>query len=109
MDAHRRLFTILFVSVFAAMLGLGIVAPLLPIYAENLGATGIWMGVIFSSFAFSRAVFMPIVGNLSDRHTRKPCIAGRLLPSTRLSVGCLCGRSTLWIPSSLARMRLAHG
>jgi len=57
MDVHRRLFTILFTSVFAAMLGLGIVAPLLPIYAADLGATGIWVGVIFSAFAFSQEEF----------------------------------------------------
>lgn len=105
MDAHRRLFTILFVSVFAAMLGLGIVAPLLPIYAENLGATGVWMGVIFSSFAFSRAVFMPIVGSLSDRHGRKPFIAVGLLAYTVLSLGYI------WAPDilSLTIVRFLHG
>lgn len=105
MDAHRRLFTILFVSVFAAMLGLGIVAPLLPIYAENMGATGIWMGVIFSSFAFSRAVFMPIVGSLSDRHGRKPFIVSGLLAYTVLSLGYILASD---IPT-LTVVRFLHG
>jgi len=105
MDTHRRLFTILFVSVFAAMLGLGIVAPLLPIYAADLGATGIWIGVIFSAFAFSRAVFMPFVGSLSDRHGKKPFITVGLLAYTVLSLGYI------WAPDilSLTIVRFLHG
>jgi len=36
MNGDKRLFGVLFISVFSAMLGLGIVVPLLPIYAEGL-------------------------------------------------------------------------
>jgi len=32
------------------MLGFGIVAPLLPLYAEKIGATGIWIGMLFARF-----------------------------------------------------------
>jgi hypothetical protein len=51
---------VLFIAVFASMLGLGIVVPLLPYYADTLGAIGIGIGLIFSGFALSRAVFMPL-------------------------------------------------
>jgi MFS family permease len=64
-------FRILFISVFASMLGLGIVVPLLPYYADTLGATGIGIGLIFSGFALSRAIFMPLIGRYSDRMGRK--------------------------------------
>jgi MFS family permease len=37
----RALFT-LFFSIFAALLGLGILSPLLPSLAEDIGATGFW-------------------------------------------------------------------
>ena len=37
---------IVFVAVFSAMLGLGIVVPLLPYYAETLGASGLAVGAI---------------------------------------------------------------
>lgn len=53
------------------MLGLGIVVPLLPYYADTLGATGIGIGLIFSGFALSRAIFMPLIGRYSDRMGRK--------------------------------------
>jgi MFS family permease len=56
------------------MIGIGIVIPLLPMYASNLGATGIWIGLIFASFSFSRAIFMPVFGRLSDNRGRKKLI-----------------------------------
>ena len=34
---------------------MGIISPILPIYAEELGATGVWLGLIFSGFAFGEA------------------------------------------------------
>jgi len=67
----RKIFPILALCVFSSMLGVGIIAPLLPLYAENLGATGIWIGVIFAGFSISRAIFLPIIGRLSDRIGRK--------------------------------------
>jgi len=55
------------VSIFVVMLGLGGIAPLIPVYAQTLGATGIWLGIMFSGFSISRAVFIPLMGRLSDR------------------------------------------
>lgn len=72
-------FKILFLAVLSTMIGLGIIIPLLPIYAQTLGATGIWIGVIFSAFSFSRSVFIPIVGRLSDKFGRKKFITYGLL------------------------------
>lgn len=62
-----RAYRALFVAVFSALLGLGIVIPLLPRYAETLGATGLEIGAIFSGFSVSRALLMPVFGRLSDR------------------------------------------
>ena len=53
------------------MVGVGIIAPILPIYAENLGATGLWVGVIFSGYAISRMFLLPFIGRFSDRRGRK--------------------------------------
>jgi DHA1 family multidrug resistance protein-like MFS transporter len=60
------------------MIGIGIIAPLLPIYARNLGATGVWVGVIFAGYAISRTIILPFVGKLSDRRGRKPVISAGL-------------------------------
>ena len=86
---RKRIFNVLFVSVFAVMLGLGIVAPLMPLYAENLGATGVWLGLIFAGFSLTRAIFTPIMGRLSDRRGRKRFIWEVLLYSGCWSVHIL--------------------
>lgn len=66
-----RVFAILLLCVFCSLLGVGIVSPLLPLYAEAMGATGVLLGMIFSSFTIARAVVIPFVGPISDRRGRK--------------------------------------
>ncbi|OGO43617.1 MAG: hypothetical protein A2Z05_06490 [Chloroflexi bacterium RBG_16_60_22] len=67
----KAVFPVLGLSIFSSMLGLGIIAPLLPIYAENLGASGFWVGVIFAGYAISRTILQPFAGRLSDRRGKK--------------------------------------
>jgi len=83
----KKVFPILALSIFSSMLGVGIIAPLLPLYAENLGATGIWLGIIFAGFSVSRAIFMPIIGRLSDRYGRKSFLVAGLFVYSVTSLG----------------------
>jgi len=102
---RKRIFAVLLISIFAAMLGLGIIAPLMPIYAKSLGATGIWLGIIFSGFSLSRAIFMPIVGKLSDKRGRKGFITSGLLLYSLISLlYTLAGKVY-----HLTAVRLVHG
>jgi MFS transporter, DHA1 family, multidrug resistance protein len=79
-DALRmRIFSVLAFAIFVSMLGLGIIVPVLPLYAKTLGANGVWLGAIFAGFAISRSVFMPFVGRLSDKTGRKAFISTGLL------------------------------
>ena len=66
-----KVFTVLLLCVFCSLLGVGIISPLLPLYAEAMGASGVLLGMIFSSFTITRAVVIPIIGPLSDRRGRK--------------------------------------
>jgi DHA1 family multidrug resistance protein-like MFS transporter len=101
----RRIFNVLFIAVFTAMLGLSIVSPLMPIYAKELGATGIWLGVIFSGFSLARAIFMPIIGKISDRRRRKQFILIGLLLYTIISLLYIAA-SSVW---TLTLVRFLHG
>ena len=74
----RTLFSLYF-SIVAAILGLSIISPILPTIAEDLRVTGVWMGMIFSGYAISRAIIMPVMGGLSDKYGRKIFIASGLL------------------------------
>ena len=100
-----RIFNVLFISVFTAMLGLGIVSPLMPIYAESLGATGIWLGVIFAGFSISRGIFMPIIGRISDRKGRKRFILSGLFIYTIVSIAYVQAGSVY----TLTFIRIIHG
>ncbi len=75
---NRQVFSILLLSSFVSTLGLGIIVPVLPVYAETLGASGIWIGLIFSGFSIARFFVMPFVGKISDRSGRKNFIASGL-------------------------------
>lgn len=101
----QRIFNTLFISVFTAMLGMGIVAPLLPFYAESLGANGIWLGVIFSAFSISRLIFMPIIGRISDEIGRKIFIVSGLFIYSLISVAYVYAGDVI----SLTAVRLFHG
>ncbi|MFO8113381.1 MAG: MFS transporter, partial [Desulfosalsimonadaceae bacterium] len=64
------LFTILS-AIFIVFVGMGIIVPILPIYAAELGASGFALGVIIAGFALSGGILQPFVGDLSDRHGKK--------------------------------------
>lgn len=76
---RSRPFVVLYISVFVAVMGISMVTPLLPVYAEELGATGVWIGLTFSSFAIVQAITGPFIGGLSDRFGRKTFIVAGLL------------------------------
>ena len=67
----KKIFTILVATMFISMLGFGIVVPLLPIYANQLGATPLEIGLINGAFSLAILVFLPIIGIFSDRFGRK--------------------------------------
>jgi len=84
---RKQIFLTLFFAIFTTVTGVGIVVPLLPIYANDLGATGIYVGMIFGSFSISRTFLLPVFGRLSDQKGRKPFIVAGLSAYTLISIG----------------------
>ncbi|MFH1653371.1 MAG: MFS transporter [Pseudomonadota bacterium] len=70
----NRIFNTLLISVFTSMIGLGVIYPLIPTLAKNMGATGLYLGLVISAFSISRLILMPIIGRLSDKHSKKKFI-----------------------------------
>ncbi|GAB4294685.1 MAG: MFS transporter [Myxococcota bacterium] len=66
-----RALIVLFIAVFTTILGIGIIVPFIPKYAETMGANGVWIGVIFAAFPLARVATMPIFGRLSDLSSRR--------------------------------------
>jgi len=52
-------------------MGMGFVIPFLPIYAQDLGASGFEMGAITAGFALTMGIIQPFIGSYSDRYGRK--------------------------------------
>ena len=72
----RSHLSILFLTVFIDLLGFGLVIPILPTYAVQLGASSFEVGLVMAVYALMNFVFSPFWGTLSDRHGRRPVIAG---------------------------------
>lgn len=101
----KKVFPVLALCTFSTMLGTGIMLPILPLYANQFGATGIWIGVVFGGYAISRAVFMPIIGRYSDRRGRKLFISTGFFVSSLVSLTYILANN---IPQLIA-VRLVHG
>ena len=65
---------IIFMTIFIDLMGFGLVIPILPIYAQELGASAFAVGMIVASFSIMQFFFAPFWGNLSDRLGRKPVL-----------------------------------
>jgi DHA1 family tetracycline resistance protein-like MFS transporter len=67
-------FWTIWTTVALDLVGFGIVAPVLGIYAERFGASATTVGLLFASFSAAQLVCAPLLGRLSDRVGRKPVI-----------------------------------
>ena len=66
-------------TIFIDFAGFGLILPLLPFWAEHLGANPTEVGLILTLYALAQFIFTPILGVLSDRFGRKPIIVVSLL------------------------------
>jgi MFS family permease len=92
-----RPFVCLYIAVFVATMGISMVSPLLPVYARDLGATGVMLGLTFSVFAVVQTVVGPFAGQLSDRYGRKPFIMLGLVVYMIAALGYLTAHSVVQI------------
>jgi MFS family permease len=104
-SAHKKIFAALFLSIFCSVTGVGIVVPLLPVYASKIGSTGIYIGLVFGAFSLSRTAFLPYFGRQSDIRGRKPFIVIGLFAYALVSVAFILSTSV----ESLIGIRFVQG
>lgn len=73
MDTKKAL-PILFLVMFLVMVGFGIIIPVMPFYAEEIGATPTQLGLLMAVYSLMQLLFAPMWGRVSDRIGRKPVI-----------------------------------
>jgi DHA1 family tetracycline resistance protein-like MFS transporter len=70
---------VIFLTIFVNLIGFGIIVPLLPFYAATFGASPLTIGLLFAVFSLCQLVAAPVLGDLSDRHGRRPVLILSLL------------------------------
>lgn len=77
--ASRTAILMVALVVLVDITGFGLILPLLPFWAERLGANPFEVGLILSVYALAQFLFTPVLGALSDRFGRRPVILISLL------------------------------
>ena len=65
---------VLMVTAFMDMVGVLMIIPLLPFYAQSMGAGGFVVGLLVSSFSVAQLLMAPVWGRLSDHYGRRPAL-----------------------------------
>lgn len=90
---------IVFTTVVIDLVGFGIVLPILPLWAEEFGASPTQIGLITASYAVAQILFAPLWGRLSDRYGRRPVILVSLAGSAlaALMIGLAGTLLLIWV------------
>jgi MFS family permease len=86
----------IFLIVLVDVLGLTIILPLLPFYAESFGASATQVGLLVSTYAFCQLIAGPILGKMSDQTGRKPLLIVSQI-GTFIGFLVLASAQALWV------------
>ncbi len=70
----RAVMIVVFTTILIDWIGFSVLIPVLPLYAERLGAQPHQVGLILTVYALAQLLFLPAWGWVSDRIGRRPVI-----------------------------------
>src|SRR5947199_4110647 len=79
MPAARSRVAVIFFTVLIDLIGFGIIIPILPYYAQRLGADGLGLGALLGVFSAMQFVATAFLGRTSDRVGRRPILLTTML------------------------------
>jgi MFS family permease len=74
MPASRSRLGVIFFTILIDLIGFGIIIPILPYYAQRLGAGGFGLGALLSVYSLMQFVATAVLGRTSDRVGRRPVL-----------------------------------
>lgn len=77
--ASRGVLLVVFATILIDFVGYTVLIPVLPLYAERLGATPFEIAAILTVYALAQLLFLPAWGWVSDRYGRRPVLLASLL------------------------------
>ena len=80
-----------YMTVFVDMVAFAVILPALPFWAMRMGAGGLWLGVLLTSYSGAKLVGAALAGRASDAWGRKPVL-----------VACLAGSGVSFVLTGLA-------
>ncbi len=88
---------VLYVSVVVDLIGVGIIIPLLPFYAQAYGASPLVISLLMAVFSATQFLSAPVLGRLSDRIGRRPVFLGCVMLSCIGYLGLAFADSLLFL------------
>ena len=70
----RTVLVVVFATILIDFIGFTVLIPVLPLYAEKLGASDLEVAAILTVYALAQLLFLPVWGWVSDRIGRRPVI-----------------------------------
>jgi len=98
-DADRALYAVAF-TVFLDLVGFGIILPVLPYFAEELGASPAVVALLATAFSLAQLAMSPVLGRLSDRFGRRPVLLVSVAGSVVSSLILGFASSVVWVFAS---------
>ncbi|MFB6133092.1 MAG: MFS transporter [Halanaeroarchaeum sp.] len=80
-ENRRRALAVVFFVVFVDLVGFGILIPIIPLYAEQFGATEFVVGLLIAAYSMTQFLAAPVLGRLSDERGRRPILLLSLVGS----------------------------
>jgi DHA1 family tetracycline resistance protein-like MFS transporter len=90
-----------FLTILLDLVGMGMILPVLPFYAEQFHASSLAIGAVFAAYSLAQLLCAPILGRLSDRYGRRPL----MLASITVGIGA---NLLFFAASSVAMLAVAR-
>ncbi len=102
---NKKAFFALSSVIFTTQLGMNIISPFMAKYAESLGASAFWLGVMVSGMPLAFTLCAPFSGWISERFGRKAIMIAGLAAYTLISIGYVIAPNV----AILTVIRILHG